>query len=137
MLNKIRELIYLDHRPIQGFLACLWLLYGITLFFHEAPIVEHPIFKSFTMPPALEALILVGISIIGFIGLFKKTPKLDFVFASFSLYKNVVGALSIFLVTGFAHSWWVNEVVQSAASVLLLNKTIINFQVLKYIKQIF
>jgi hypothetical protein len=131
MLQKIRELLYLDHRPIQAFIATLWLFYGLTALLHSAPYLTHPIDHSDILPVRVEGMLLIGVAFLGFLGLFKKSLKTDLVFALFSLYKNTVAAASAFLASGLAHSWWVNEVVQFLACIVLLNKTIVNIHLSK------
>jgi hypothetical protein len=132
MFNKLKEFLYLDHRPIQVFLATLWFFYGLMLVSQNIPFVEHPIDHSDLISPKIEGVLLLIVAGLGYLGALKKSLKTDFVFAAFSLYKNSMAAISVFLISGFEHSWWVNEVAQALASMLLLNKILFNLQITKH-----
>jgi hypothetical protein len=134
-MNRLRQFLYLDHRPIQIFLATLWVFYGCLLLFKQVPFIENPIVHFDKMPARLEGAILLTIGILGYYGAIARNLKADFMFAVFTLYKNCVSFLTIIMVVGFENSSWVNDLVQTLGAVLLLNKNIINFSYEKKLKE--
>jgi hypothetical protein len=114
------------HEPIQAYIAMVWLLFGIFIFFLGSGITVHKVPYSFEfLGQSLHGLLLIIMGLIGLYGVWTKNREADFVFAVFSTFKSTGICIELFLVDP-GHPEWINFAVRMIASMILLNRAIFN-----------
>ena len=119
IFKKIKLLARADHRPIQMYFAVLWFLYGIVSLILNKHLGYISIISS-----KIGAVGLILASFIGFYGAIFNSVKPSWIFATFTLYKNVEGCIFTFGTNGWDNLLWVNDVAQLLASIVLTYKII-------------
>lgn len=123
MLNFIRRIPYLDYRVIHLLFVVMWFVYGASSLLTGQTIVNNLVLSN-TYQLA-NAIAMIVISIVGFVGMYKSHNRLILVFCVFTLYKCIEMLAKTLILNGFAYSMWVHYAVSLVFSLLMLYNKVI------------